>query len=129
MSTPTFQLVFQIGVVTSALILGMTLSWKFAIFALALVLPVVLLAFVQIWADVHLEAAHEPSQALISATLNEAVDAIRTIAATGQEPIVAGRLERVITEGTTGLKWLMMKQPVQALGLGIGNVGGAVYWR
>jgi hypothetical protein len=107
----------------------MILSWKFFIFALALVIPSVALGFLQIWADVHLEAAHDPSQALISATLNEAVDAIRTISATGQESIVAGRLKRVIVEGKTERRWLMVKQPIQAVGLGIAFVGGAVYWR
>lgn len=113
----------------TALILGMTLSWKFAVFALALMLPVIALGFVQIWADVHLEAAHDPSQALMSASLNEAVDAIQIIAATGQESVVAERLERIMTEGKSERKWLMVKQPIQAVGIAIAFDGGAVYWR
>lgn len=113
----------------TALILGMTLSWKFAVFALALMLPVIALGFVQVRADVHLEAAHDPSQALMSASLNEAVESIRIIAATGQEFVVAERLERMMTEGKSERKWLMVKQPIQAVGIAIAFVGGAVYWR
>jgi hypothetical protein len=113
----------------AALILGMIMSWKFAIFALALILPVVVLGLLQIWADVHLEATHDPSQALIAAALNEAVDAVRTIAATGQEVVVAGRLEKMIVKAKTRRRWLMVKQSIQAVSLGIAFVGGAVYWR